>query len=379
MLTFFIYSLEGGGAERNIIYWIDTLKSYYDIELVLINRKCDYYIPTDIKVTYLTQNENKLFGKLMELFITPFQLKRVMNSSQSRVLVSFLNRCNYSACILKILDPSKEVIISERIAPYSSFKNGFSGLINRLLIKILYPYANKIITNSKESIYEFQNIYKIDNKYIHVNNILNSHLITFSENNDEHVIEKFSNKFTYISIGRLVEQKNHILLIYAFIKANIPNTQLVIIGKGNKETTLRDIVNRLGFKDRIIFMGFQNNPYKYLMRANCFVLSSLFEGFPNVILEALALNIPVISTDCPTGPKEILDPFSLVQERIINYKLAEYGILSENNSIDALKNAMLEVFNNVELRNSYITKSSSRVREFESDFVRNQILNAISF
>jgi glycosyltransferase involved in cell wall biosynthesis len=108
-----------------------------------------------------------------------------------------------------------------------------------------------------------------------------------------------------IAIGRLVPLKEFGMLIAA--TAGLPDARLVIMGEGPMLDPLKEEAERVGMSDRVDFAGFQANPYAFLSRARLFVLSSKYEGFGNVIAEALACGTPVVSTDCESGPSEILD------------------------------------------------------------------------
>jgi glycosyltransferase involved in cell wall biosynthesis len=111
-----------------------------------------------------------------------------------------------------------------------------------------------------------------------------------------------------IAIGRLTSQKGFSYLIKAFsivVSDGIP-CRLLILGEGVDKEKLKKLAMELRVDDKVSLLGFQKNPYKYLCRSTLFVLSSLYEGFPNVLLEALALGVPSIATRCPTGPEEII-------------------------------------------------------------------------
>lgn len=112
---------------------------------------------------------------------------------------------------------------------------------------------------------------------------------------------------TIITIGRLVPQKDQACLLRAFaLVATRVDADLVIVGTGPELATLRQLARQYAIEDRVHFAGHQSNPYPLLARADLFVLSSRFEGMPNVLIEALACGLPVVSTDCPSGPREIL-------------------------------------------------------------------------
>ncbi|WP_158543455.1 glycosyltransferase [Dyella solisilvae] len=110
------------------------------------------------------------------------------------------------------------------------------------------------------------------------------------------------------TLGRLAEQKDHATLLHAYAASALrASHRLVIVGEGEEHEKLLWLVKELGLTDRVEFTGAMDNPYHVLANAKLHVLSSRWEGYPNVLLEALALGVPVVSTDCPHGPREILD------------------------------------------------------------------------
>jgi len=132
-----------------------------------------------------------------------------------------------------------------------------------------------------------------------------------------------------ISVGRLSEEKDHLLLLRAFQKIRKEcSAKLAFIGDGGLRCFLEDIVTEFGLEKDVCFLGFVENPYKYIARSNLFVLSSKSEGLPTVLIEALALGVPVVSTDCPSGPREILMNGAL-------------GVLVPVGDMEALADAML--------------------------------------
>ena len=110
-----------------------------------------------------------------------------------------------------------------------------------------------------------------------------------------------------LTVGSLKGEKNHPLLLRAFAKLSRPNAHLLILGQGHNEAILRSLATELGIEERVVFAGFHADPYPFYATADLFVLSSDYEGFGNVIVEALSFGLPVVSTDCPSGPAEILE------------------------------------------------------------------------
>lgn len=133
-----------------------------------------------------------------------------------------------------------------------------------------------------------------------------------------------------LTVGSLKDQKNHILLLRAFAKMeDQPEAKLMLLGHGKNEAMLRSLAFALGIADRVIFAGFHADPTSFYYSADLFVLSSDYEGFGNVIVEALSCGLPVVSTDCHSGPSEILEN-------------GRYGRLVPVGDTEALAKAMSE-------------------------------------
>ena len=200
--------------------------------------------------------------------------------------------------------------------------------VNRVWLKYLNKYiianADKLVCVSNGVGEGFKQVVGIKDLLIKTiyNPVVESSL--YKQANED--IEDNYKRIEYlITIGRLNKQKNQKNLLQAFqlVLQKNPNLHLLILGAGPKEFELKDICNGLAIRENVHFLGFQPNPFKYLARAKLFVLSSDYEGLGNVIIEALALGINVVSTDCPSGPREILN----------NEK---YGWLSEMKNPDDL-------------------------------------------
>ena len=140
------------------------------------------------------------------------------------------------------------------------------------------------------------------------------------------------------------------------------------IGNGPLLTDVKDHVERLGLRERVTFIEGTRNPFKYLSRSQCFVLSSNFEGFPNVLLEALACGLPVISTDCMTGPRDLLAPGTIPAEHVA-VEIQKYGILVPTGEPVALSEAMNLVLNDASLRAQLANGARERAADFEEDLV----------
>ena len=158
------------------------------------------------------------------------------------------------------------------------------------------------MVNSIQFKKDFKNIFNIKTKYIY--NPFDKSLIK-KKNIKKNFFKKKSLKI--LSIGRLTKQKDHITLLKAagHINPNL-NPEILIIGKGNEYYNLKNYIKKNNLKNIIKLLGYKKQPYPYIQKADIFVLTSKYEGLPNVLLEAQYLNKYIISTNCPTGPREIL-------------------------------------------------------------------------
>ncbi|MEM2374598.1 MAG: glycosyltransferase [Thermoproteota archaeon] len=217
--------------------------------------------------------------------------------------------------------------------PYNPPIRGLSGKIPYWIkTRILYRLPRKIFTIS-EAISE----YLITHYKIPARNILLVYnpididqicqLVEEPLDNGERILFSFP---VIVSCARLDVQKGQWHLIRSFkpVSEVLPDCKLVFIGDGPLRGYLEGLVTELGLKDKVFFLGWKSNPFKYMARSTLFCLSSLWEGFPNVVVEALACGLPVMSTDCLSGPREILAPGTEYKvDRLRGPEYAEYGIL----------------------------------------------------
>lgn len=158
-----------------------------------------------------------------------------------------------------------------------------------------------------------------------------------------------------ISVGRLVEEKDHktLFLAYKIAKNRVNNIpRLIVVGDGPDYFGLKELSKKLGLEGDIDFLGHIENPYPWISMAECLVLSSVSEGLPTVLLEALALKTPVISTDCDYGPREILGN-------------GEYGLLAPVRSAEMLAEKLVSMLENDDLKESFMQKGFFRAMEFD--------------
>ncbi len=371
-LSILIYSLAGGGAERVVSILLYELKEKYDITLVLMRDKIEYEIPNDIKI-YLLENSNPTENGILKLVKLPFlgfKYKTFCQKNNIDISLSFMNRPSYVAIFSKLLGNSTYNIISERTTPSVMYRHkNMISKISRFLIKKLYPKADYIIANAEGNRLDLIDHFGIKpNKIKTIHNLFDIEKIEILSNDPVQGVH--FDQFTFVSVGRLDKGKNHKLMIHAFAKLKSRACQLIILGEGDQRANLEQQIEELGLGGRVFLMGFDNNPYKYFSKSDVFVFSSSYEGFPNVLVEALACGLPVISTDCKSGPREILAPSLDVGSQLAEGMiLGEYGVLTSVDKEEVFLEAMDIVYRDKGLRDKYRKRAKKRARSFDQKII----------
>lgn len=359
-----IHSLRWGGSERVLINLLNGLdREKFSITLVLYERVFDYPLPENIDIRILDIYTGRNFLILLKsFFLKIINLAKLFSQNKPDVIFSLLSTTNVTVILAKLLSRVKSrLVISEHTHPSENLKNEPYGFITRLLIKRFYPKADKIISVSNGIKTDLTKNFNIPEGKITViyNPVDLDNIKMLSEEDVDHPWFQEETP-VIVSAGRLTKEKGFPYLLKAFSILRKSNTccRLLIIGDGEEKKKLVEMANDSGYKEDIEFLGFQKNPFKYMARSSLFVLSSIFEGFGNVIIEAMALGLPVISTDCPSGPSEIIED-------------RENGLLVPVRDEYALSEAILEVLTNKELRDKLVRKAKARAESFALDRIIN--------
>ena len=376
IIAILIYSMSGGGAERVVSYLLPYLeKKGFTVHLVLMNATVVYDIPKNTSVHYLEKSKSHENGilKLLKLPLLAFRYARLLKRLKITHSLSLLTRPNYINVLAQnFATASTKTIISERAYPSLHYGYGDSqSKINNRLIKKLYPKADFIICNSKGNAGDL-----IDNYDIHPDKIEVIHNPI-----DLQVIEQkpaiadfFDSAYcNMVTVGRLDSGKNHELLIKAIKK--IQNTRLYILGAGVLKDDLLQLIKELQLEDRVHFLGFDPNPYKYLKSADLFVFGSNHEGFPNVLLEAMACGLPILTTNCKSGPDEIMELDEPADDEIMK---TPFGILTPVGDVDLMAKGMAYFIQNPQYLQSCKTNVRQRIKAFEKDGILKAYESALS-
>jgi N-acetylgalactosamine-N,N'-diacetylbacillosaminyl-diphospho-undecaprenol 4-alpha-N-acetylgalactosaminyltransferase len=263
------------------------------------------------------------------------------------------------------------ILISERSHTSSAYNpHTIAGKTGRLLVKRLYPFANVIVPNSVGIQYDLTRHFKLTNPFTVINNPIN---IALQQKDMAENVEDFPfESFTFSHVARIEKGKNHELVLAAVQKIQHRNFKVLLIGQGPQDENIKVLARKMGVSDKIVFLGYRRNVVKYVAKSQCHLLTSDSEGFPNALLEALACGTPVISTDCPTGPRELLagsfspDKHSSGVEKTCN------GLLIPVNDANALAEAMLAMMDNDSLRNEYAAAGIRRAKDFDLPIIITQ-------
>ena len=294
-ILFVLPTLRMGGAEKVMISLFNNIdKGFLEPSIVAFsNGSLKSKIKDQSRLTVL-EHDSVLSGV--------FGFSQLVRSINPDVVFSTHSHLNALLCFLKKLNIIKSKLIIRESNYLSKQQSHGKSLYEKyfitFMIKTFYHNADHLICQSNEML---EDIYSFIPKYTVPATVIYNPI-----ENIPPYINKGSKK-QIISIGRLDPQKNHQLLIKAFdkIKNTIPHS-LVIIGDGSEYNNLRKIIVKKGLEDRVQLTGFIENVWDEYSNSALFVLSSNYEGFPNVILEAMANSTPVVSSDCPSGPKEII-------------------------------------------------------------------------
>ena len=322
-LILFMPSMEGGGVEKNIILITNYLAKHLDkVDLITFDKKFNSKFSKKICIHNIIRKKGYCCSKYYKYFRCILILIKEIIIDKNVVLFSFQANI-YSIIVAKIF--GIKVISRSNSSPSGWTKNPLKNFI----FKFFFKFTDQIIVNSFEFKKQLDKKFSIKSKVIY--NPLNIKEIK-NKSKKKINFNFFKEKKTLklINIGRLTDQKDHFTLLKAFkiIEKNI-KTKLLIIGYGTNKKKILEFIKINKLKHKIKLLGFKENPFPYLKQSDALILSSIYEGLPNVILEAISLKKFVISSSCPTGPKEIL-------------KNGKYGLLFKPGNEIALGKKILD-------------------------------------
>ncbi|NDK55589.1 glycosyltransferase [Pontibacter fetidus] len=306
-IAFFFRRLNQGGIQRMILNCAEYLAhNGHDISVILIKKEGEYLDILDPKVRLITFGNTKA-NSLYKSF------KAILENYKFDILFTASPPLNIFAIVCKLLTGTRtKIVISERNNTLSLFLNNrlsFSK-VTFLGIPLFYRFADSIVAVSKGLSQRLATIALIPEKRINTiyNPAYTDSLSQHMHDTIDHPWLVFKQQPVLVNVARLTKAKNHLLLIRAVARVlKNRNIKLLIVGDGPLKEMLQQEINQLGLQEHIELVGFQLNPVSWIAKADLFVLSSDYEGFGNVIVEALATGITIVSTNCDFGPPEIIN------------------------------------------------------------------------
>ncbi|MDT8383280.1 MAG: glycosyltransferase [Gammaproteobacteria bacterium] len=305
--AFFLPSLHGGGAERvtvNLLKGLDALG--VPLDLVLVKAEGTYLtdVPNNVRLIDL---------KSARVIACVPRLIRYLRRERPAVLISAMVQSNIVALLARRLarvDTKLAVVEHSTLSRLSTQSASRNAWLMPFLARCTYPWADGVVSVSNGVADDLSSVVNIAREKINViyNPVVREEIFKFAQKpiEDKWLLDQ---KIPVImAVGRLSRAKDYPTLINAFSELKKRrNANLIILGEGEERQALELLIKELGLESCVLLPGFVSNPYAYLSRARLFVLSSRWEGLPTVLIEALALGVPVVATDCMSGPREILD------------------------------------------------------------------------
>lgn len=321
-ILFYINSIKRGGAERVISQLANTFSDngYTTILLTSFIDENEYILNNNV-IRLSLESEKKVQSRLKKNISRIKLIREICKENNVNVLVSFMAEPNYRA-LVATLGLSTKTVISVRNDPQKEY----AGFLGKFLGTFLLPIADGCVFQTKEAQQWFPVRLQKKSKII------------FNQVDEKFFRAYWRNGKKIVTLGRLTKQKNQIMLIKAFneLAFEFKDIYLEIYGEGELKKELQAEINQLPCRDRIVLKGITSDPVSVLEDCAMFVLSSDFEGMPNALLEALAVGVPCISTDCPCG-----GPRSIIRNE-------KNGILINVNDMSSLVDSMRKVLNNNE-------------------------------
>jgi glycosyltransferase involved in cell wall biosynthesis len=331
-----IGSLGGGGAERMAMRLVDHLPERgYETCLLVLDRNQDYpdRSANTKQIPVHLSGADVMWPTIAKAAMVPWQwiqLNQCLKTVKPDLLISFMERANIVNLAQQSI-PRKIISIRTHYSMMMAAKSPLKRMLVAKSYQRLLPAAQKIVFNSVESKLDFERIFapgahrtRVAYNFCDQNQLKTMAMAPLPEH-----LPLPAKGPLVVSCGRLSRQKGHWHLLRAFrmVGHTHPDARLVICGQGPLKADLIRFCRHLQIEDKVMWAGFLPNPLPLMARADLLVLPSLWEGFPNVLLEAMALGTPLVAADCISGPRELLVPDSDPALKTERLDQTSYGFL----------------------------------------------------
>lgn len=323
----------GGGAEKMFRRLaVGFAQGGLTVDFVVVNAAGSSLegMPDDVRVFDLERSQ---------LLSSAGPLLRYLGTQKPDVLLSTLTHANVLAVWARGLQGRRPRLILREANTLSVEASGSTSVSDRvlpLLARLLYPRSDAVVAVSNGVAVDLVEKIGVPRSLVRTiyNPAFDNEIEVLKQERVEHPWLHDGGHPVVLSVGRLSSQKRYDLLLRAVarVRHQAP-VRAIILGQGEERDRLESLARELGVEDAVSLPGYVINPYPYMTHADLYVVSSAWEGFPNTIVEALACGLPVVSTDCPSGPREILDAVGLGRGR--------YGTIVPVSDVEALSTAIL--------------------------------------
>ena len=313
-ISLFIPNLDGGGPERVMLHLAEGFAERgFDVDLVVAQAEGAYLskIPETIRLVNLDARSPVILFKTLAL-------KHYLKQEQPAFLISTLDISSSATWAKRLAGVNTQVVMCVQTNLSQQFRDRHAMLMQKIkwaVVRRFYPWADAIVTASEGVARDIEQHAKISMQQM---TVIHNPVVTsdFTEKAQEAIAHPWfahNQPPVLLGVGRIVKQKSFATLIQAFalVRQHCPARLMILGDVDPREPEVKPeldlLIEKFGLQDDVLFLGFVENPYAYMARANVFVLSSIYEGFGNVVAEAIAAGTPVVSTDCESGPAEILN------------------------------------------------------------------------
>jgi glycosyltransferase involved in cell wall biosynthesis len=354
-LAFFMPSLGCGGVERVLLRLASAFADRgFAVDIVVA--RAEGFFNDGSFVALVPKSVNVIDLRKSRILLCLPALTEYLRRARPDALLSAMDHANIVALWAKVLAKSEtRVVVSvHSTASRESDGSALKRLVMRKLLPFVLPRAAGVVAVSKGAAGDYERYMNLAPGSVKViyNPVIGSDVPGLAAQEPPH--PWFANKTTplVLGVGRLTPAKDYPLLIKAMASVHArAGARLVILGDGPERPKLAELIKKAGLEKAIDMPGFSDNPFSYMKRADVLALSSEWEGLPTVLIEAMATGTPVVSTDCPSGPAEILEN-------------GKWGRLVPPGDADALANALVET-----LKDPRRDQSLSRAADFSVETI----------
>ncbi|MFS0620662.1 glycosyltransferase [Priestia megaterium] len=372
-----IPTLLHGGAERAICRLSNILaEEGYEVYFIVFDASQQFYTFSGELIDLKLPNGKNLMDKIRVFRKRVKAVRKTKKSFNLDVVISFIAAATFVNCLTR---SSTKCIVSQR----NFMSKETTSKIKKYLLRYCFHKADAVVAVAELCRLDLIENFHIPRSKVHT--IYNAYDQQQIFNQMEESIEKYhqtffeNHTFNLVSVGRPEYQKGfwNLIKVLYLVRQKGLDCGLTIVGDGSQLQMLENLSSELGLEGHVQLTGYQSNPYSYIGKSDAYVMTSLFEGFPNALTEAMCCGKAIISTDCPSGPREILEGKKNLKERAVTAEFCEFGVLvpsfsdTENwkaNEFDKkheiMSDAICELLNDKKLRGKMGSKARERAKSF---------------